>query len=256
MHPSSGTTGDRSVRHATCAGNRAGTLVSHTLVAVSASDEEHGGTVGDSSDNRTAGNDSAGRVDLVVGSDGTSKSTSVTRAVGRSSSRVVGGIRGGASTSSRKRAGGVDQRRKAVDCGVVVVPEGITRCPELSSELGLQVLGDGEKCSGGDKTLVPESVHGLQSKVDNVFLGDVKTVRDSHRQEFENLSAALVDIGGNEFIVQLPFEANLSHEAVCWHFRRHTIWRCNHLGQSLRNTTGRSGGDRRCRGSLLNDAGR
>ena len=48
---------------------------------------------------------------------------------------------------------------------VLVVPECISGVAELSCKSGLQVLGDGEHCQGGDEALVLCSVERLQPVV-------------------------------------------------------------------------------------------
>ena len=64
--------------------------MSHTLVPVPASNEEHSCTVGDSSDNGTAGDNSTGRVDLAASTNVTAEGTTVTSTASRCSSRVCG----------------------------------------------------------------------------------------------------------------------------------------------------------------------
>jgi hypothetical protein len=142
--------------------------VSHALVSVSASDEEHGSTVGDSTNNGTASDDGAGLVDSAAGANVTSHGTTVTRSACRASTWLGSCI--GRAVVTRKLAGGqragrVDQHRKIVHRRVLVVPESIRRVTKLCSELSLQVLGNSEQSQSGDETLVLHGVQRLETKV-------------------------------------------------------------------------------------------
>jgi hypothetical protein len=142
--------------------------VSHALVSVSASDEEHGSTVGDSTNNGTASNDSAGLVDSAAGANVTSHGTTVTRSACRASTWLGSCIGRAVVTrklTGRQRAGSVDQHRKVVHRRVLVVPESIRRVTKLRSELGLQVLRNSEQSQSGDETLVLHGVQRLETKV-------------------------------------------------------------------------------------------
>jgi hypothetical protein len=77
--------------------------VSHALVSVSASDEEHGSTVGDSTNNGTASDDGAGLVDSAAGANVTSHGTTVTRSACRASTWLGSCI--GRAVVTRKLAG-------------------------------------------------------------------------------------------------------------------------------------------------------
>ena len=104
--------------------------MSHTLVPVSASNEEHSCTIGDSSYDSTAGNDSTGGVHLLAAVDVTSHGTTVTGPTSRGGTRCSSSISGTVITwelASRKRASCVDQVGEGVDGRIFVVPESIGR---------------------------------------------------------------------------------------------------------------------------------
>lgn len=214
-HPGGGATRDRTIGHAAGARDGAGALVGDALVAVPACDEEHGRTIGDGSNNSSSGNSCTGGVDLAAGIGVATNSTAITS----TPSGCCGGVASSnVRATSRKRAtgckrtSGVDQVGKVVDSGVFVVPEWISRVTELSCKLGLQVLGDGEHCHGGDETLVLCGVERLQSVVLDISDGDVQTISDSLRQVVEDLVTTVV--GRHEWVVQGPLEAHLTHEAI------------------------------------------
>jgi len=142
--------------------------VGHTLVPVSASNKEHGCTVGDSTDNGTASDDGASLVDSAAGADVASHSTAIAGTTcGLSTwfgSRIGRAVVTG-QLACGKRAGGVDQGREVVHCGVLVMPESIGGVAELRCELRLQILRDGEQGKSGDETLVLHGVKRLQTEV-------------------------------------------------------------------------------------------
>lgn len=140
----------------------------HALVSVSASNEEHGRTVGNSTDNGAAGDDSTGRVNLAAGADVASHGTTITRSTSGSSTWLGGRI--GRAVVTRKLASGeracrVDQGGKIVYRRILIVPEGIRRVAKLSCELRLQVRRDGEQSQSGDETLVLHGVERFESEV-------------------------------------------------------------------------------------------
>lgn len=140
----------------------------HTLVPVSASNKEHGCTVGNSTNNGTASDDGAGLVDSAAGADVASHSTTIARTTCGLSTWF--GSRIGRAVVTRqfargKRAGGVDQGREVVHCRVLVVPESIGGVAELRCELRLQILWNGEQGESGDETLVLHGVERLQTEV-------------------------------------------------------------------------------------------
>lgn len=214
-HPSSGASRNRTVGHTAGAGNGAGARVSDALVAVPASDEEHSRAVGHSTNDSSGGDTCTGRVDLAAGSGITSKGTAIASASSRGRGRVitsdVGATRNG--TACCQRTSSVDQVGQIVDGGVLVVPKWVSRVAQLSSEFGLQVLGDGEHRHGGDEALVLCGVKRLQSVVLDLGSRDVKTIGDSHRQVVKDL-VAIVLAASHEGVVQWPLEAHLTHEGV------------------------------------------
>ena len=136
VHPSSSATRNRAVRHTTAgARHRAGALVSETLVSVPAGDEEHGRSVGNGAHNGTGGDTSSRSVDGTAGGDVTPDRASVTSPTARCGTGVsglVGNRAVGRKFAGWKRAGGVDQARKIIDSGVLVVPERISWVAKLS----------------------------------------------------------------------------------------------------------------------------
>jgi hypothetical protein len=121
--------------------------VSHALVPVSASDKEHGCTVGNGTDNGTASDDGTGLVDSTASANVASHGTAITRSTGRGSTWFGGRI--GRTVVTRQLASGqrtccVDQCREIVYRRILVVPEGIGRIAELSRERRLQILRNSE----------------------------------------------------------------------------------------------------------------
>lgn len=158
--------------------------MSDALVTVPAGDEKHSRTVGESSDNSSSCDTSAGWIDLATGIGIASDSTTITSTSGRrcsgvASSNVRTSIR--RRTTSCERAGGVDEISEVVDGSILVVPEGISRVAELSCQLGLQVLGNGEHSHRSDEALVLGGVERLQSVVLDVSDGDVEAIGNSLR---------------------------------------------------------------------------
>lgn len=181
VHPSSRSTGNGAERVAACARHRAGPLVSHALVPVSARNEEHGGTIGDSTNNGTASNNSTGRVDLAAGANVASHGTTIARSISRRGFGIRGGIDRSAlagKLASSERAGCVDHASQVIDRRVLVVPELISRVAKLSCKLSLQVLRNGEHGQSGDESRILHCVERLQSKVLNLGLGNVQTISD------------------------------------------------------------------------------
>lgn len=129
VHPGCRATRHRTISHAACAGDRAGALMSSTLVPVSTSNEEHGGTIGKGADNRAAGNNGTSRIDLAASTNVTSHGTSVSRTTGGGGARVGCSVGWTAVTwqlTGRERARRVDEGGQVVDSRVLVVPERIS----------------------------------------------------------------------------------------------------------------------------------
>lgn len=229
----------------------------NALVAVPASDEEHGRTVGDGSDNSASGNSCAGGVDLTAGTSIASNSAAITSTSSRRCSGVTGSSIRACSrerTASCEWTSGVDQAGKVIDGSVLVVPERISGIAELSCKLGLQVFRNSEHCHGRNEALVLGGVEGLQSIVLDVGDRDVETICDSVGQVVEDLVTGI--LGRHEWVVQRPLEADLAHEAVLRDVARNTTRGSNHLGKARGNTTAGSNSGRSNCGWLLDNAGR
>lgn len=198
VHPSSSAARNGAVSHATFTGNRARALVCQALVPVSAGNEEHGGSIGDGSNNGTASNNGTGRVHLAAGSNVTSHGAAIAVSTSRSSSAGGGSCVCGSTTTaarevtSSKRTRCVDLASKIVDSLVWVVPEVISRVAELSSKLGLEIQRNGEQSQRGDETLVLHCVQRLQSQVVHLGDGDVQTVSDSLGKVVKDLLSTIV----------------------------------------------------------------
>lgn len=207
--------------------------MSNALVAVPASDEEHSRAVGHSTNDSSGGDTCTGRVDLATGTGITSEGTTVASASGGGRGRVitsdVGTTRNG--TACCQRTGSVDQVGQIVNGGVLVVPEWVSRVAKLSSELGLQVLGDGEHRHGGDEALVLCGVERLQSVVLDLRSRDVETIGDGHGQVVEDL-VAVVLAASHEGVIQWPLEADLTHEGVLRDLAGNATRRSDHPWQA------------------------
>lgn len=214
----------------------------NALVAVPASDEEHGCTIGNCSNNSSSCYSCAGGVDFAAGAGVASNSTSIAS----TSSRSGGGVpRSDVRASTRKRtasckrASGVDQVGKVVDGSILVMIKQRRRVAQISCKLVLQIFGDGEHGHGGNETLVSGRVQRLQAPVVDIGDVDFQTICNSLGQITEDLVGTIV--GSHEWIVQGPLEANLAHEAVLRDLRGNTIRRSNHPWQTRRNATAGSG---------------
>lgn len=229
--------------------------MSNALVAVPAGDKEHGRTVRHGTNNSSSCNSCAGRVDLAARAGITSQGATIARASGRRGGGVSTSGVGTCTrkrTASCKRARSVDQVGQIVDCGILVVPERISRVAKLSRKLCLQILGDREHRHGGDEALVLGSVERLQAVVLNIADRDVETICNGLGQVVEDLATTVVL--RHEWVVQWPLEANLAHEAILRDLGWNAARGSDHPGQTGRDAAARSSrrGDRR---GLLNDAG-
>lgn len=213
-------------------------MMGDTLVPVPASNEEHGRSVRNGTNDGTSSDTSSGCVHRATGIDVTTQRSTITRAASWRGTGV--GALVGAGVVARKLAAGwqwtgcVDKVGQSVDSAIFVVVEGIERVANLSSQSTLEIFGDGEQRKGGDETLVRSRVKWLETNVLDVGNADVETISDSFGEIVENLLSTIV--GRNEGVIELPLEADLAHEAVgrdiCWD----TAWRSNHLGQRRGNT--------------------
>lgn len=168
VHPSSRPAGNGAERVAACARHRAGPLVSHALVPVSARNKEHGRTVGNGTNNGTASNNSTGGVDLAAGPNVASHGTTIARSISRRRFGISGRI--GRSPVAGKlagseRAGCVDHASQIIDRRVLVVPELVSRVAKLSCKLSLQILRNSEHGQSSNESRVLHRVERLQSKV-------------------------------------------------------------------------------------------
>lgn len=107
--------------------------------------------------------------------------------------------------------------------------EGIERVTDLRSQGTLKILGDGEQRQGGDEALVRSRVKWLEANVLDIRNADVEPIGDSLGKVVEDLLSTIV--GRHEWVVELPFEAHLTHEAVSRNVGWDALWGRNHLGQ-------------------------
>lgn len=113
--------------------------MSHALVPVPASNEEHSCPVGNRSYNGAASYNGAGRVHLVASANIIPKRATVTGSSGRRSGRVSDFVGRAVFTwnFAGQRASSVDLICEVIDRRVLVVPEAVRRVAELGCECGL-----------------------------------------------------------------------------------------------------------------------
>ena len=231
VHPSRSTARHGSVSHFARSRHRAGAPMRHSLGPVSTSNEEHGCTIGQRSRDNTESNESAGRVHLAARATVAAERTAIPSSLGGWIEWCGHEIGGSVAhrLASLNRTGCIDEVGKLVHNRIVVVIKGVEWIFDARLERGFKILGDREESKRGKKARSRDRVKVLESVVDNLALINIERFGNRLWQIGEDLIAAVVVC--DEAIVQRVFEADLSHEAVCWYFGGNAIRRRDQLGQ-------------------------
>lgn len=232
------------------------------FVSVSACNEEHGSTVGNSSEHSTRGNTGARGVDLAAAGSITRECTTVTTVVGcaRGHSVLVAKRVAGASREAaiRQRPAVIHEVGQFVDSGdrvaggVNVVVEAGGWHANLQLQGGVLVLGDHEHSKSRDPALVLSGVGGSKTVVDDFVLVDTDSLSNGRPQVRENCIAAAAL--GDEVPVETKVESDLSHEHVLRNLRRHALRRLDPVSDAAWHCTlGCCAQSRRCKGNAGRD---
>lgn len=192
------------------------------LVSVSASNEKHGSTIGNSCKNGAGRNTSAGRIDLAAPSSISWKTTAMSALVRCPWRRIVL-VGSWAGSTVRERAvwegpSRVDESSQLVDnvarltLSIYIVVEGGRRLPDLVLQGDVRTLGYHKDSKRSDPTLVLGSVSSPETVIDDLILLDANSLRDSLLQICEDLVSTATPC--YEVVVKAIVEADLTQEHV------------------------------------------